>query len=236
MLEIEPLLQRLPKDLFRWPAPARRDGRAVNRHADIFLLDEPLSNLDAALRSRCAASCRGCASAATTRLRHATIGRGDDDGRRLVCSRRARRAVRAPLEIYHRPRRCSRPASWVARMNFLRGEIAAITQRASRSSSATAPTVTRRSRRRRKVGDRGDGRRATGASPGGRRAGPRQATVQLVEDLGDTRFMHLDSTDGRTWSRSRRPPPRKARPYLELPADECHVFRADKKALPRLQS
>ena len=35
---------------FRRPAPARRDGRAIVRGPQVFLMDEPLSNLDAKLR------------------------------------------------------------------------------------------------------------------------------------------------------------------------------------------
>ena len=44
----------------RRPAPARRAGRALVRQPRVFLLDEPLSNLDAKLRARCGWKSRAC--------------------------------------------------------------------------------------------------------------------------------------------------------------------------------
>ena len=50
MLEIEELLDRRPKDLSGGQRQRVAIGRAVVKDSDIFLFDEPLSNLDAALR------------------------------------------------------------------------------------------------------------------------------------------------------------------------------------------
>jgi multiple sugar transport system ATP-binding protein len=50
MLNIGELLQRRPKDLSGGQRQRVAIGRAVIKRSDIFLLDEPLSNLDAALR------------------------------------------------------------------------------------------------------------------------------------------------------------------------------------------
>ncbi len=50
MLEIEELLERRPKDLSGGQRQRVAIGRAVVKDSDIFLFDEPLSNLDAALR------------------------------------------------------------------------------------------------------------------------------------------------------------------------------------------
>jgi multiple sugar transport system ATP-binding protein len=52
MLEIEPLLERLPKDMSGGQRQRVAMGRAIVRHPRVFLFDEPLSNLDAALRSQ----------------------------------------------------------------------------------------------------------------------------------------------------------------------------------------
>ena len=50
MLRLEPLLARLPRDLSGGQRQRVAIGRAIVREPDVFLFDEPLSNLDAALR------------------------------------------------------------------------------------------------------------------------------------------------------------------------------------------
>ena len=50
MLRLEPLLQRYPRDLSGGQRQRVAIGRAIVREPDVFLFDEPLSNLDAALR------------------------------------------------------------------------------------------------------------------------------------------------------------------------------------------
>jgi ABC-type sugar transport system ATPase subunit len=50
MLRLEPLLHRYPRDLSGGQRQRVAIGRAIVREPDVFLFDEPLSNLDAALR------------------------------------------------------------------------------------------------------------------------------------------------------------------------------------------
>ncbi len=50
ILHLEPLLARKPKDLSGGQRQRVAIGRAIVRHPKVFLFDEPLSNLDAALR------------------------------------------------------------------------------------------------------------------------------------------------------------------------------------------
>lgn len=51
LLQIDPLLDRLPKQLSGGQRQRVALGRAIAREAAVFLMDEPLSNLDAQLRS-----------------------------------------------------------------------------------------------------------------------------------------------------------------------------------------
>ncbi len=51
MLELEPLLRRLPRELSGGQKQRVALGRAIAREPAVFLMDEPLSNLDAKLRT-----------------------------------------------------------------------------------------------------------------------------------------------------------------------------------------
>ena len=59
-----PLLDRYPRAAVGRPAPARRDGARDRARSQVFLFDEPLSNLDAKLRVQMRAEIKRAAAAA----------------------------------------------------------------------------------------------------------------------------------------------------------------------------
>ena len=82
VLDMAELMKRKPKQLSGGQRQRVALGRAIVREPEAFLMDEPLSNLDAALR---VADARRDPEAAARPegdhdLRHARPGRGDDDG------------------------------------------------------------------------------------------------------------------------------------------------------------
>ena len=100
ILEMGDLLKRKPKQLSGGQRQRVALGRAIVREPVAFLMDEPLSNLDAALRVQTRAEIMRLQRPARDDddLRHARPGRGDDDGRpdrrhalRACCSRSGRR-------------------------------------------------------------------------------------------------------------------------------------------------
>ena len=62
ILEIEPLLDRKPRQLSGGQRQRVAMGRAIVRKPKVFLFDEPLSNLDAKLRVRCASRSGNCSA------------------------------------------------------------------------------------------------------------------------------------------------------------------------------
>ena len=83
MLGLEPYLGRKPAALSGGQRQRVAMGRAIVREPQAFLMDEPLSNLDAKLRVSMRAGAEPAARAARHHdgLRDARPGRGDDAGR-----------------------------------------------------------------------------------------------------------------------------------------------------------
>ena len=128
-LGLEPLLARLPRQLSGGQRQRVAMGRAIVRDPQVFLFDEPLSNLDAALRVQTRAEIKGLHQ----RLRTTTVYVTHDQIEAMMMADkivvlRAGRIEQAgpPLQLYDRPANrfvagfIGSPA-----MNFLEGRITA---------------------------------------------------------------------------------------------------------------
>ena len=106
VLEIEPLLARKPGQLSGGQRQRVAIGRAIVKNPKLFLLDEPLSNLDAALRNRTrvelAQLCRRV-EAAVIMVTHDQAEAMTLADRIVVMNDRQIQQIGTPMEIYARP-------------------------------------------------------------------------------------------------------------------------------------
>lgn len=105
-LQIDPLLQRLPRELSGGQKQRVALGRAISRNPAVFLMDEPLSNLDAKLRSETRGQLvelqrqLGTTTIYVTHDRLEAMTMGD---RIAVMNNGQIQQVGAPLDLYHAP-------------------------------------------------------------------------------------------------------------------------------------
>jgi multiple sugar transport system ATP-binding protein len=106
ILEIEAQLDRKPAQMSGGQRQRVAIGRAIVKHPRLFLLDEPLSNLDAALRTRTRielAQLRGRLDAAFIMVTHDQAEAMTLADRIVVMNDRRIQQIGAPMEIYGRP-------------------------------------------------------------------------------------------------------------------------------------
>ncbi len=107
MLALEPYLDRLPKELSGGQRQRVAIGRAIVRDPRVFLFDEPLSNLDAALRARTrveiAALHERMEGATMIYVTHDQVEAMTLADRIVVLNEGRVEQVGAPMELYSRP-------------------------------------------------------------------------------------------------------------------------------------
>ena len=107
ILQLEPLLQRKPGQLSGGQRQRVAIGRAIVRNPKVFLFDEPLSNLDAALRVQMRvelAKLHRELKATMIYVTHDQVEAMTMADRIVVLNQGLVEQVGAPLELYHRPR------------------------------------------------------------------------------------------------------------------------------------
>ena len=128
------LLDRKPRALSGGQRQRVAIGRAIVREPDVFLFDEPLSNLDAALRGQMRVEiARLHARLGTTMVyvTHDQVEAMTLASRIVVLNAGRIEQIGAPIELYRGRRTCSsRGSSASPRMNFLGGRRRGVRRRA----------------------------------------------------------------------------------------------------------
>lgn len=238
MLLIEPLLNRKPRQLSGGQRQRVAIGRAIVRRPGIFLLDEPLSNLDAELR----VVMRAELAALHKRLNATMIYVTHDQTEamtladRIVVLRDGRiEQVGTPLELYNNPaNRFVAGFIGSPRMNFIEAETVPVSggvgiQINGRQQRLPNHTLTPGSKI--VLGIRPHSAAVTEAEQG---AIPLELT--LVEQLGAETILHGKTDRGEIFTVSAPGQKRYSmgeRIGVNLPPDALHVFDSEGLALPR---
>ncbi|MDO8358766.1 MAG: sn-glycerol-3-phosphate ABC transporter ATP-binding protein UgpC [Devosia sp.] len=126
-LQITPLLQRRPKQLSGGQRQRVAIGRAIIRKPGVFLFDEPLSNLDAALRVQMRleiARLHAKLGATMVYVTHDQVEAMTLADRIVVLNAGRVEQVGSPIELYNEPaNRFVAQFIGSPHMNFLRGEV-----------------------------------------------------------------------------------------------------------------
>jgi multiple sugar transport system ATP-binding protein len=244
VLQIGGLLGRKPKALSGGQRQRVAIGRAIVREPKVFLFDEPLSNLDAALRVQMRIEiARLHKDLATTIIyvTHDQVEAMTMASRIVVLNAGRVEQVGAPLELYHLPAN-QFVAGFIGspKMNFLPATLVSAEPAQARVAlrDGTELTCAVDATRATKgaeltVGIRPEHTTPTAGPDGGRLRGE----VALVENLGESAliYVRLPGTEGLTLCRIEGASLARDGEHIELGVapGAVHVFDAGGKAFPR---
>ena len=127
-LQLEPLLARKPRELSGGQRQRVAIGRAIVRAPDVFLFDEPLSNLDASLRNQMRVELSRLhkrLGATIVYVTHDQVEAMTLGGRIAIFNQGRIEQVGAPLDVYRRPvNRFVAGFLGTPSINFLEGRMA----------------------------------------------------------------------------------------------------------------
>jgi len=135
ILQLDQLLERKPKELSGGQRQRVAIGRAIVRKPQVFLFDEPLSNLDASLRVQMRieiAKLHSSMHATMVYVTHDQVEAMTLADKIVVLNRGNVEQIGAPLELYHHPRNVF-VAGFIGspKMNFIDARIARVEQGAA---------------------------------------------------------------------------------------------------------
>ncbi|HEV2565656.1 MAG TPA: sn-glycerol-3-phosphate ABC transporter ATP-binding protein UgpC [Microvirga sp.] len=241
MLQIDALLDRKPRQLSGGQRQRVAIGRAIVRDPKVFLFDEPLSNLDAALRVQTRieiAKLHTDTRATMIYVTHDQVEAMTLADRIVVLNAGRIEQVGTPLELYHRPANLF-VAGFIGspQMNFIECQVAGVGPNEvlvnlPSGGTLSVPAVPDSVQPGEAVtlGVRPDHVRvsAQGALTG---------RVELVEELGENHLLYVDVGQGRRLTVRE---PGDARHEagstigLDLVREFCHLFARSGEALPSL--
>ena len=238
LLDLQSLLDRKPTELSGGQRQRVAMGRAIVRRPEVFLMDEPLSNLDAKLRVQT----RNQIAALQERLGTTTIYVTHDQVEAMTMGDRVAvlrdgvlQQCAAPRELYRHPANVfvaefiGSPAMNLFTLPIVDGHVALgdWRGRVARAITDTADTVV--------VGIRPEHFALGGIGV--------QMQVDVVEELGADAYLHgriVESGDATgqpviTRTDGRDPPSRGARLHLQPQLDHVHFFGVDGRRFPQEQ-
>ena len=240
MLQLNELMKRKPSQLSGGQRQRVAIGRAIVREPKVFLFDEPLSNLDAALRVQMRieiGKLHQDLKATMIYVTHDQVEAMTMADKIVVLNAGVIEQVGSPLELYHRPQNTF-VAGFIGspKMNFIPSTVAAaaagmLTLNMPGGAAIILPAQGAKASVGQKVtlGVRPEHVRVDGGGEG-RLTG----AVRLAEYLGSESMFYLSLADGTDMS-VKADGLAKAKGgdsmILGLPADACHVFDASGKTL-----
>ena len=197
-LHLGSYLRRKPRELSGGQRQRVAIGRAITRKPKLFLLDEPLSNLDAALRVGMRVEiARLKAELASTMIyvTHDQVEAMTLADRIVVMNAGRIEQIGAPLELYERPANLF-VAGFIGSpaMNFLKGQIAALKDGTATVSLGLGPRIDVALAERSDVGQTvtlGIRPEHIPLTTEPRKSGDHTARASLVEMLGSDTFVYL---------------------------------------------
>jgi multiple sugar transport system ATP-binding protein len=238
ILQLEPYLERRPRDLSGGQRQRVAIGRAIVRQPKVFLFDEPLSNLDAALRGQMRIELLRLheeLNATMIYVTHDQVEAMTMADKIVVLQAGRVEQVGSPLELYHHPANLF-VAGFIGspRMNLMQVKVseagASGTAVALPSGPSLAVPV--------EPGSASAGQIVTmGIRPEGLHidpSGPLAGTVTLVERLGGLTLLHVTMDGNRQLTvQIEGSDPSRIHDQIRLAVDPaaCHLFDADGLAL-----
>ena len=241
ILQLEPYLERRPKDLSGGQRQRVAIGRSIVRDPKVFLFDEPLSNLDAALRGQMRMELLRLhedLNATMIYVTHDQVEAMTMADKIVVLQAGLVEQVGSPLELYHHPNNLF-VAGFIGspRMNLMPAQVveaggSGVTVALASGGQVTVPASA--------GGVRTGDAVTLGVRPEGLRidpAGPVAGDVTLVERLGGLTLVHIAAAGGQTMTvQSEGSVPIRAHEAVRLSIDTaaCHLFDTGGQALSRL--